>query len=372
MLKKELKDLVKKVIPKEKRDAFLALIKSLSPGTRIALVGHDSPDPDVSGNFKAWKFYFKSLGFEVDTLAFTKGESTLQNQAIEKFLGITFEGQKFFDERAEQYELKMFCDTTNTHSSLEIQPDVIWDHHKEGGIFLEDCLVINEEMGASCTMTYLFLADMNVEPPQDVILGLAMGIDRDTRSTQDEGATDADIMVLQHLISELEPKNFKIFNKYCHYPPRSIESIRRTGRAFGNVLSENGVVFAFLGETRSEEDNSYGIIADELTCAENAGLVVVVGIREGKFEKVSIRVDTTKTFGYEKVLKDVFKIDFYSRESGTTSGGRSMSAGGGIIALTSYEKGQCKDEEKKEIFLADKHAQRWSDLQKFVAEKSAT
>jgi len=364
---------IEEIATKERKAAILNLAKNLAPGKRIALVGHDSPDADYFGSFAAFKHYFtKVAGIEaVDSFAVFGGESILQNQVIEKFLGIDLKDQKFYEGSSELYGANIFLDTSEVHTSLKIKPDIIFDHHKESETPVDGCFTIYEAVGASCTMTYVLLGGgLGVKFPQEILVGLALGITLDTRSLQDEGTKKVDRWALKEIVSQMDEDHYQLYLYYSYFPPVSFGSIQRRGRAFAGAENENGIVFAFLGETDSSEDNSYGVIADELIRVRGAEIAIVSGIRGEKFEKVAVRVNS-ETLGYEKILKDVFKTDFYSRESEISSGGRSTSAGGALIPLTSFEKGQCKNKDKKEGFLLDKKSQRISDLKRFVADKSS-
>ena len=366
------KEWTEKMATNERKSAVLSAIEKISEGKRIAIVGHDSPDVDFFGNATAWVYFLEKVaGVKADVFAVTEGDAVLQNEVIAKFLGVEFKDQKFLGENSDLYELKLFIDTNGSNSSLSnIKPDFVFDHHKGSEVPIENCFTIYEDVGASCTMAYVFLGKgLGMKFSQEILTGLALGIALDTRSLQDEGAKEVDTLIHKEILSQLNDEYYKLYFHYCYYPPILFSSIKRKGRAFSSAESQNGVVFAFLGETEVSEDNSYGIIADELIRTKGAEIAVVAGIRGGESEKVAVRV-RSESLGFAKILKECFKIDFYSNESGVSSGGRSTSAGGALIPLTSFEKGQCKNKEKKEHFLKDKKTQRIGDLQRFVASRS--
>lgn len=365
---------VEKIATKENLDAILKLTKRFPKEKRIACIGHDSPDADCFGVFSAFKDYFFQTGKVegVDFFATTDGESVLQNQVIEKYLGIDIRDQKFLDENIKLYRKTIFVDTNESHTSLKnLNPDIVFDHHKISEIPVDTCFTIFEDVGASCTMAYLILGEgLGTKFSQETLVGLAWGIALDTRSLQDEGTKEVDMWVHREIISQMDTEHYKTYLHYCYFPPVSFSSIQRRGRAFDGAENENGVVFAFLGETGAPEDNSYGPIVDELMRVKGAEIAVVGGIRNGDFEKISIRVNS-ETLSHEKVFKDCFKVDFYSSASGISWGGRSTSAGAALIPLTSYERGKCKDPDKKEEFLEDKRRQRINDLQRFIENTSS-
>ncbi len=365
---------IDKIATAERISVLYNTVKNIPSGQRVALIGHDSPDADCFGGFAAFKHFLTQVtGVEVvDSFAVTDGDSVLQNQAIGKYLGIDIKDQKFYDENIDLYRARILLDTNETHTTMEnVKPDMIFDHHKVSEVPLEGCFMVYEDAGASCTMIYvLFCEGMGIRFTQEILVGLALGIALDTRALQDEGTKEVDMWAHREILSLLDEAHYRLYFHYFLYAPISFGSIKRKGRAFGGSELENNVIFAFLGETEASEDNSYGTIVDELMRVKGVEIAVVVGIRETEFEKVSIRVES-ETMGYEKVLKECFKVDFYSSQSGISWGGRSTSAGGAMIPLTSYERGLCKDEGTKEKFLEDKKAQRISDLQRFVSQKGS-
>jgi len=353
------------MITDEERDAFLKKIEELentSPGKKIAVILHDSPDPDASGCGMALQRYFTNTRKRAtETDIFAAGTSSHpQNAAIANALKMEIKDTKILSDKThrEQYGWIIFCDTGKTHVSVpadtEIEPDIIIDHHVDDAEKLPNgCLVIRKDTGAASTIVYRLLKSPNdSELDKDVAMALLLGINIDTNYLQT--ATALDEQVHDELISGLNSREWRIFVRLCFKYDNTRAHIKLMGRACSFVEYDDLLPLALvgLGETSSGVDNYYGTIADYIFRDPATRLVVIIGIRDGDFIKVSVRTDL-ETINMDRLFKEVFELESDTDRGRATGGFRNRFAGGALIPFSNREKEEwavASEEEKKVLF----------------------
>ncbi|MBU1091531.1 DHH family phosphoesterase [Patescibacteria group bacterium] len=340
------------IITEKTKNAFLKKIDSVKKELRIAIESHKNADTDGLGIMRSLQYFLLQRGINADIFG-SVSHSHPQSKTMVNKLQIDLKSREFFEENKADYGLVISCDTASAEKAFlkDVHPDIIIDHHKEGGV-IKNCLVIRKKMGAASTIVYSLLKDIGMELPPEIATALALGIFVDTDSLLRIPPETEEIEVCAY--DELRRiGNSVLFSKIVKYEkPRSLIELKRV--AYNSVDYIGYVAIIGLGETKASQEHHYGDIADEFLDVAGIKLVIVIGVEEGQKIKASTRI----TGDFDSVQINEFCEKIFEAGSVTDTGeeasaGSNPTAGGANIPLSTREREEWEvaDENEKKVLF---------------------
>ncbi|MCF7836003.1 MAG: DHH family phosphoesterase [Candidatus Marinimicrobia bacterium] len=340
------------IITEDIKKKFLEKLKKLKKDNRIALVTHKTPEADADALATAFalQYLFFQLSCESDIFG-SVNHSHPQNKTMVNKLQIDLKSRDFFEENKKNYKLIVFCDTNKGNAFLDVDPDIIVDHHTENEI-VENCIDIREKTGAASTIAFLLLEALETEPSSEVATALAIGIASDTKDlTREDETTDMDIEAHKALLQKSDYSLFARINGGYDIPRQLIKLM---GEGFHNACFGEYEAIIGLGETKQAQDHYYAVIADFVFRVPGTQLVVVIGVEEGKAIRASIRTNSD-LIQINDFCKKIFEADSVT-DAGKASAGARPGSGGAYVPLSTREQEEwaVADEEERKILFGIK------------------
>ena len=227
-------------------------LKSLSNDSKVAIIMHDTPDPDAIGSALGMSYLLKTK-FNLKSNIFHGGEiSHPENKALMNVLGLNFHllDRSF---NSDNYDYIISVDCTPNNIILDARDvDMVIDHHQVKVNSDDYDLVSNDGIGAACSLVYELLKQHQVkieEEDCDVATALLFGIIRDTNHLLSDRTTKRDFDAYKEL-SEISDK--KSINEIQEYPiPGYIFQLESTATQEGNYIEKDATFASFIGHISS-------------------------------------------------------------------------------------------------------------------------
>lgn len=216
-------------------------------------------------------------------------------------------------------------DARLTDVKLPIDPLIIIDHHRDGGVSVDsdDTFVWIEDMGSACTMIIELMMEMKLELPDQykyIPVLLAMGIYSDTKKLV--GACDRDISAYNYISRQILSSEF---NALINFPlPDTYYA--NLSKALSHSEIDGSRLVTHIGKVTAKQGDDLSTIADILIRRDSITLVVVWGIVDGKVRFSARNNDITTPL--DDLLRECF-----GEKSGAKLTPDGRGEGGGLIDL---------------------------------------
>lgn len=310
---------------------FREIIEGLAPGSKVAILTQDNPDPDAMGAALGVSYLCRRLNPAVEDANIYYGGalSHPQNKTMVNVLGLPMRKMKTFDPSS--YALIIVVDVASTGrknlQSTDVKPHIIIDHHRddpEGDYLLKDIRPI----GAASTIVTSYLReyaldlDSGNDKSQDdiarVATGLLVGIKTDTLELTSPDVTPLDFQCYEYLLKLCERKKLQQIINYTI--PHYLYQLKAT--AYEALEIQHTVVVAGVGIIPPTQRDAIPIIADELLRMEGIETVVAYAI-------VGDRIVASLRTTNDSIEMNSFCHQIFSEEY---SGGK-MGCGGASVPL---------------------------------------
>ena len=287
----------------------------LEDAESLVIVSHDNPDPDSLASAVALETIADACGVEEITIAYGGEISHQQNRAFVNALEIGVESIDDVD--LEEYDCIAFVDHSrpgvNTEVPRSISPDVVVDHHPDGGVDAE-FTDVRVEYGATSTIFVEYLTDLEIPITRRLASALLFAIHRErldfirdpTRREYEAALAvypDADLELLEQLYGTA-------------FSPGTIDAI---GRAIASRDRRGSSLVASVG--RTTETDALPQAADYLLNLEGVDTVLAYGVVDGMIRMSGRSIDPRVHMG------ETLKVAFGALGS---VGGHHDMAGGNI------------------------------------------
>lgn len=326
-------------------------LKKKQKNLKVALISHKLSDADALAVCFVFRQYFSSYEIEADIF----GSGLLshpQNKTMASRLQLDIKDKDFFEEHRKQYGLIIFCDTNKKNSSINVQPDIVIDHHSEDELIQSECVVIRKKVGSASTILHFLLKELGVVLEPKAATALAIGISTDTKDlTKEDEVTEFDIQAHKELLSQIDYPFFCQINYRYEITHKFIETM---AQGLSHIEFDGYVAVVGLGETTPGQKDSYGIIADLVNRVIETRVVVVIGVENGEAIRASVRT-ASDLVQADEFCKKLFEVNS-ATDTGQPSAGARTGSGGAYVPLSNREKGEwaIADNDEKEVLFAVK------------------
>jgi nanoRNase/pAp phosphatase (c-di-AMP/oligoRNAs hydrolase) len=260
----------------------------LQPRAKVAIVTHDTPDPDAIGAALACQWIFRRK-FQAESTIFCKGSvSHPQNKTVVNLLNIDL--QRLGDDDLSSYALRVVVDATpatwsRTGESGKIAFDAYFDHHPKAALPQKwSGHADYRHAGSACAIMRSVMRELGMEfdadSEDDQIIATAMvvGIRTDTEEMSVDDTSEIDLLAL----AELHPfVTQKILRQIIRYPvPKLWYELRR--KAEEEAASEGSALVTGLGFLTQESRDALAWVADDLERRDGVDTCVAFGIIEDR------------------------------------------------------------------------------------------
>lgn len=274
--------------PNGTEEWFGSLKLKLQPGAKVAIVTHDTPDPDAIGAALACQWIFRRR-FQAESTIFCKGSvSHPQNKTVVNLLNIDL--QRLGDDDLSSYALRVVVDATpatwnRTGESGKIAFDAYFDHHPKATVPPKwSGHADYRHAGSACAIMRSVMRELGMEfdadSEDDQIIATAMvvGIRTDTEEMSVDDTSEIDLLAL----AELHPfVTQKILRQIIRYPvPKLWYELRR--KAEEEAASEGSALVTGLGFLTQESRDALAWVADDLERRDGVDTCVAFGIIEDR------------------------------------------------------------------------------------------
>jgi nanoRNase/pAp phosphatase (c-di-AMP/oligoRNAs hydrolase) len=266
---------------------FREIIEGLPPGTKVAILTQDNPDPDAMGSALGAVYLCRRLNSELGSVDIFYGGtiSHPQNKTMVNILGLPMRKMKHFN--PDEHQLVILVDVASTGrknlTSTDVKPDIIIDHHRddpEGEYLLKDIRPIGA--ASSIITSYIREYGLDLESGEDngienvgtVATGLLVGIKTDTLELTSPNVTPLDFQMYEYLLKLTDRKKLYQIINYA-IPPYLFQL---KARAFQAMEMQHASAVAGVGIIPATQRDAIPIIADELLRMEGTETVVVYAI----------------------------------------------------------------------------------------------
>ncbi len=244
---------------------------------RLAIVVHDSPDPDAIASALALKHIARHEGVAADIMY--RGEIGHHvNRAFVNILGIEMKriGQP---EDLQEYRKRALVDASfpgvNNPLPVELGVNIIVDHHTANNkeSIQAEFVDVRPDNGATSTILTEYLRTLEI--PVDKILATALlhgirtdtsGLRRDTYPADFSAASFLHVRADKELLDQIET------------PPMSTEMLNVVGDAISNKKIKGSYLITNVGSVVNRD--SIPMAADYLLNLEGIATVIVIGLYE--------------------------------------------------------------------------------------------
>jgi nanoRNase/pAp phosphatase (c-di-AMP/oligoRNAs hydrolase) len=260
----------------------------LQPGAKVAIVTHDTPDPDAIGAALACQWIFRRK-FQAESTIFCKGSvSHPQNKTVVNLLNIDL--HKLGDDDLSSFALRIVVDATpatwsRTGESGKIAFDAYFDHHPKATVPPKwSGHADYRHAGSACAIMRSVMRELgmefNADNEDDQIIATAMvvGIRTDTEEMSVDDTSEIDLLAL----AELHPfVTQKILRQIIRYPvPKLWYELRK--KAEEEAASEGSALVTGLGFLTQESRDALAWVADDLERRDGVDTCVAFGIIEDR------------------------------------------------------------------------------------------
>ncbi len=329
----------------ENEEDLEKIFNAIDNASSVALLCHDTPDPDCIGPAQALSEYCSSKNIS-SRILYGGNLSHLQNKALVNVLGIEMaELSSLVEESSKEvitkyidnnFDLVIILDTSSYGGKGNMRfvgnvPDIIIDHH-QGDIDLngdsENILYLNHKCGSTSSLIANIFEKRRLPLSKESGTSLFIGLMSDTNFLSCSNVGEIDRNANKYLLQFVD---FALYTRIMNYEmPDELLRIRKL--AYGNYFfRENTLAIVGIGYVKPEFKDLLAIIAEEVDRIEGIQKVVVIGIIEerngSRAVSASIRTsaDTTNTGSF---CKKIF---------GEKSSGAKQGAGGAYVALSDFD-----------------------------------
>lgn len=260
---------------------------ALQPGSKVAVVMHDTPDPDAIGAALCLQWIFRKR-FQADTTILYKGSvSHPQNKTAVNLL--TIELQRLTDGVAgldeDDYALRVVVDATpgtwDRTGDHQVEFDAYFDHHPKADVpkgwkghadyrHAGSCCAIMWDVMRELEMEF----DPDSEEDQVVATAMVVGVRTDTEELSADDTSECDLRA----IAGLHPFVIqKILRQIIRYPiPKHWYDLRDAAKEAAK--EETNVLVTGLGYLTQESRDALAWVADDLARRDGVDTCVAFGI----------------------------------------------------------------------------------------------
>lgn len=264
----------------------------------LAVVTHDSPDPDAIASGTALAALADDLGCRAGVL-YAGRIAHHENQALVNLLDLdlqAIEGPKALAE----YDGVALVDHSrpgvNDQLSPETPIDIVIDHHPASGPTAAEFTDIRSELGATSTLLVEYLDEFGVDPPEPIATALLFGILVDTNEFV-RGVSPADFGAAAWLVPRADFDRVEQIES----PSMSASALETVGAAIRNRTVEDGLVITWAGSVSRR--TAIAQAADRLLELEGASTVAVIGVCG---ETIHVSARSRGGFDVGELLREAF------------------------------------------------------------------
>lgn len=283
-------------------------------GLTSAIWMHDTPDPDAIGSALGLAWVLKKLTGVKSEIFHGGAISHPENKSLVNVLSLTFSGPKDWDES--KYDIVGVVDgTPAVVRGVDINPNIIVDHHKVNIEEDDSTFVINKQVGACASLIYEIILDEDLTLESDDNIeatALLFGIMTDTNNLLTGNVVDIDFKAFSYF---REIADIQVVQNVKTYPiPAYMFEYEGIIANDENTLEEFGTLISFLGSLSSQKKDVLAHLADRMQRKEGIDTTVIMAIvgdylvASVRSSKVSLDVDT--------FVKKVFGSDYAGAKRG--------------------------------------------------------
>lgn len=335
------------MITVEQKDKLIDLnFLSNKEKDHVAIICHDSPDPDCFASAMAFREIANHFGLK-STIYYGGEISHTQNRVMVNVLNIQCIKLDKDDETSDiirktlQHSYIIVVDTASWCNqkcssisdfvSGNTIPDMIIDHHDLNPNIT--CSYVHMPYGSCSTILYNILKQCSIDIDNVLATALYIGISTDTDDLKSEGSTNEDEKAFTELRQIIDPEKYlRIFN----YPkPLALLTLRK--RFYSTLCNEgNSLIIANVGVINPQQRSLMAELCEEMLEIETIETSVVLALVDEGFEKPKYLVASfrskTPAIDMQDFIKRVFlKKD--GRKNSAASGGGRKGAGAAEIKL---------------------------------------
>jgi len=239
----------------------------------LAVVTHDSPDPDAIASGTALAALADDVGCRAGVL-YAGRIAHHENQALVNLLDLDLRAIEGPEALAE-YDGVALVDHSrpgvNDQLSPETPIDIVIDHHPASGPIAAEFTDVRSEVGATSTLLVEYLTEFGLDPPEPIATALLFGILVDTNEFV-RGVSPADFEAAAWLVPRAD------FDRVAQIesPSMSASALETVGAAIRNRTVEDGLVITWAGSVSRR--TAIAQAADRLLELDGASTVVVIGV----------------------------------------------------------------------------------------------
>ena len=264
----------------------------------LAVVTHDSPDPDAIASGTALAALADDLGCRAGVL-YAGQIAHHENQALVNLLDLDLQAIEGPEALAE-YDGVALVDHSqpgvNDQLSPETPVDIVIDHHPTSGPTAAEFTDIRSEVGATSTLLVEYLDEFGLDTPEPIATALVFGILVDTNEFV-RGVSPADFEAAAWLVPRADFGRVEQIES----PSMSASALETVGAAIRNRTVEDGLVITWAGSVSRR--TAIAQAADRLLELEGASTVAVIGVCE---ETVHVSARSRGGFDVGELLRAAF------------------------------------------------------------------
>lgn len=260
----------------------------LQPGAKVAIVTHDTPDPDAIGAALACQWLFRRK-FQAEPAIFHRGSvSHPQNKTVVNLLNIDL--RRLGADDLSGFALRIVVDATpatwdRTGENGKIAFDAYFDHHPKATVPPNwSGHADYRHAGSACAIMWSVMRELGMEFEADseddqiVATAMVVGIRTDTEEMSADDTSEIDLRAL----AELHPfVTQKILRQIIRYPvPKLWYELRR--KAEEEASWEGSTLVTGLGFLTQESRDALAWVADDLERRDGVDTCVAFGIIEDR------------------------------------------------------------------------------------------
>lgn len=257
----------------------------LSPDSKIAIVTHDTPDPDAIGAAMCLVWVFRKK-FQVEAHIFHNGSvSHPQTKTMVNLLNVGMKRLPTLVEDEKEYALKIAVDSTpGTWSRArdhEIGFDAYFDHHPKAHVPKSwKGYADYRNTGSCCAQMWQIMGEIGLSfdeaDEEDHLVATAMmvGIRTDTEEMSTEDTTETDLSAVTALHSFVVQKALRNIIKYPI--PKYYFELRKLAES--NAEERDNILVVGLEFLASESRDALAWLADDLTRRDSIDTCVAYGL----------------------------------------------------------------------------------------------
>ena len=305
------------------------IFEKIDKATSVALICHDTPDPDTIAPAYAISEYCTTKG--ISSRIFYGGSiSHFQNKALVNVLNIEMikldnlldeinseevEPKEFISNYLkENFDLIIFFDTSSIRGTGNVKmitniPDIIIDHHSSDIDLNGDSskvILLHHRCGATSSIISYMFERKGVEISKEAGTALFIGLMSDTNFMSSSNVDEIDQAANKYLLQNVD---FAMYTRIMDYDmPDELIKVRKI--AYGDYFyRENNLAIVGVGYLKPEFKDLGAVIADEIDRIEGIQKIVVIGIIEerGGTKAITANVRTSAdTLNTNLFSKNIF------------------------------------------------------------------